>query len=264
MLFGLLVLLSVVLGIASFVGFILLTIQAFRSSAAWGVLVLLLSPIAALVYAIRNWDEARRPFLVYGCSFVGSCLCVVLALAAGVGAAVTSASAEMERAPLEHSMEPETASIADRVERPSPSLERDPALPAVEVALLDAAAVDRPADERVESAEPAEPAEPLTVMADGPEAPADDRTRRTLARADAPADYDPDAVPAGYTVVSFNEAQGYVGRRVRVLDGDGTLHEGLLSHADGGRLTLERDLGGGTVSYELNSRDVRSVQVYYR
>jgi hypothetical protein len=44
-------------------------VLAFRTSVLWGVLVLLV-PCAAIVFAIMNWAEARKPFLIYICGAV--------------------------------------------------------------------------------------------------------------------------------------------------------------------------------------------------
>ena len=262
LLFLIFMLLAVVLGLASLVGFVLLDIQAFRESPLWGLLVLFLSPIAAVIFAIRNWEQARKPFLVYAGGFVGSIVLVVLAVGASVGAAVTSGVAEFEQAaaaavpPSSHAEPQEQAAL------------EQPLAPVAE------ATAEAGADEAVVDVATLEPtnadAEARTVhVANDLLEPQDDRARRTQDRVageeeTAQAVDDPAAVPAGYTLVSFGEANVYLGRRVRVLDDEGNLHQGTLSEASRGKLVIEREMSGGTVSYELKPSDVRSLQIYFR
>lgn len=52
--------------------FVWLVVVAFRTRMRWGVSVLLLSPISAAVYAVKHWNKARFPFLVYITTFVTS------------------------------------------------------------------------------------------------------------------------------------------------------------------------------------------------
>lgn len=54
----------------SLVGYLWLAIVAFKRSVVWGVLVLLLSPITAIIYSLMNWFDARKAFLVYIVSFL--------------------------------------------------------------------------------------------------------------------------------------------------------------------------------------------------
>ena len=74
----LLMILSVILGLVSFGGFIWLVVVAFKESALWGILVLFLSPITALIFALKNWQEAKKPFLVYAGSWAGSILVLIM------------------------------------------------------------------------------------------------------------------------------------------------------------------------------------------
>ena len=57
--------LFIVLSIASLVSMVILVISAFKRSILWGIVVSLLSPIAAIVYGIKYFNEVKKPFLVY-------------------------------------------------------------------------------------------------------------------------------------------------------------------------------------------------------
>lgn len=57
--------------LAAFVTYVWLTVLAFKKSAGWGLAVLFLSPFAMIFYAIKFWDEAKKPFLIHAVSIVG-------------------------------------------------------------------------------------------------------------------------------------------------------------------------------------------------
>lgn len=61
-----------ILGLISFVIFIWLVVLAFKKRLWWGLGVLLLSPISATIFALKYWDEVKRPFLGYAATFFAS------------------------------------------------------------------------------------------------------------------------------------------------------------------------------------------------
>lgn len=54
----------------SLVGYIWLTVVGFKRNVVWGLLVLLFSPVSAIIFAATNWYEAKKPFLVYLVSMI--------------------------------------------------------------------------------------------------------------------------------------------------------------------------------------------------
>ncbi|MCI0529779.1 MAG: hypothetical protein L0Y56_20240, partial [Nitrospira sp.] len=68
---NMLVLLMIPLWLAAIVGYIWLVVRAFKTSTVWGLVVFLLSPLSAIIYALKYWDEAKKPFLVYMMPLVG-------------------------------------------------------------------------------------------------------------------------------------------------------------------------------------------------
>jgi len=62
--------LILVFAVLNLLGFFWLTIVAFQRSMLWGVMVLLFSPISAIVFALTNWFNAAKAFLVYIISFL--------------------------------------------------------------------------------------------------------------------------------------------------------------------------------------------------
>ena len=65
------IILWILFGTAIFTSFIWLVIVAFRQSVLWGFLVLFLSPFTAVIFAIKNWSEAKKPFLIHIISISG-------------------------------------------------------------------------------------------------------------------------------------------------------------------------------------------------
>jgi len=57
-------------GVISLIGYLWLVFVGFKRNVAWGLLVLLLSPITAIVFSLMHWYEAHKAFLVYIISFV--------------------------------------------------------------------------------------------------------------------------------------------------------------------------------------------------
>jgi len=49
----------------AFVGYIWLVVTGFRKNIFWGILVLLFSPLTAIIFAALNWFEAKKAFIAY-------------------------------------------------------------------------------------------------------------------------------------------------------------------------------------------------------
>ena len=47
-----------------------LAIRAFRKNPAWGLAVMLLSPVGATFFGLKYWDEEKKAFLAYLTTFV--------------------------------------------------------------------------------------------------------------------------------------------------------------------------------------------------
>lgn len=62
--------LFLVFSLLSFFAFLWLDIVAFKRGVGWGLAVLLLSPITAIVFSLVNWYEARKAFILYITTFL--------------------------------------------------------------------------------------------------------------------------------------------------------------------------------------------------
>ena len=72
------------LTLVSLVGYIWLVAVAFKRSVGWGIGVLLLSPISAIIFAVKYWQESKKPFLIYIGS-VSASIAMVFAMFAFMG-----------------------------------------------------------------------------------------------------------------------------------------------------------------------------------
>lgn len=80
-------------GLLSLVGGVMLVVAAFRVSAMWGLIVLLV-PFGALVFVVMYWEDAKRGFFV-GLAGTGA---AAIAFFAFVGSAMNSIGAQIEEA----------------------------------------------------------------------------------------------------------------------------------------------------------------------
>lgn len=88
-------LLSPLLSLVAVAAFIWLVVVAFKRSVLWGLLVLFLSPITAIVFAIKFWQESKKPFLAYIGSSVVSFALIIYAVSAMGGLAMMGMAGRM-------------------------------------------------------------------------------------------------------------------------------------------------------------------------
>lgn len=115
-----LVALGLLLAVASFVGSIWLVVVAFRKGGpVWGILTLVV-PFANVVFAVKFWSVAKKPFLASLVPGVISGVCFMLA----GGMAATAVGGEMARQAQEEARQEQArVAVAPEDEAPLPSLE---------------------------------------------------------------------------------------------------------------------------------------------
>jgi hypothetical protein len=67
-----LLLISQVSGLLAVAAFIWLIMRAFSKHFLWGIAVLVLSPISAVIFGIRHWRDEKQPFILYLGTFITS------------------------------------------------------------------------------------------------------------------------------------------------------------------------------------------------
>jgi len=268
---GLISLLWFVAGLVSLVGFVWLCVVAFRRHVGWGLAVLFLSPIAAIVFAAKHWQSSRKPFLVY----IGSCaMLVVLVVAAFTslgGFQMMGMAARMSRGE-ELGQEEAGRFVGDRMQRMEDSGMLTPEQEA-ELQRMQAmySEMQHEASESEASSDSIAPgSDPDSNVPDAGSATPRSGTVRTTpsrpsdARSTHGAVADVRLAPPGYKRVSLGEAIDYVGQTVRVMGKDGNEHRGRLAEVGRDMLLVERHLTGGIVRFELAREDVDSLLVAYR
>lgn len=62
--------LLVIIALATFCTYVWLVVTAFGKSVGWGIAVMLFSPLAALIFAAMNFEEAKKPFAAFMVCFL--------------------------------------------------------------------------------------------------------------------------------------------------------------------------------------------------
>ena len=279
---------SSILGIAlllTLIGFLWLVITGFKRSVVWGLLVFLFSPLTAIIFALTNWFDARKPFLIY-------MLSLLLAIGTGVYMYTEVGSANMQK-------------LSSRLQ--SGEISFDEAVRLMEKAMLQTGPVDLFKDEMQNSgvdpaaaqpaalasaAEPAvqssagdEPAReadvPPAEEVPAVEAPSEQVATQEEATQDtqtpappaAPAYPTPDRIepdplavrkeprPQDTVQISIDSAGRYIGRYLIIDMKNGSQQRGLLARADEKRLLINRKLYGGSMEYPVYHSQIKTIRV---
>lgn len=238
---GFLMFLAVALSLASFVFFISLVIKAFRAGTGWGLAVLFL-PFAVVVFAIKYWDEARKPFLLHVGSTVASWVMFFLAGMMAFSAAASEFEAAMNDPEFQAEMarmqaeaegnwdgnddwkgdEPSSTDTPSPTVTPSngfdatstPSLDVPSSVPSLDLPTLDSGSTE---------------GAPLPAVR-------------------------PKAVNA-------SRADRYVGSRVRIVGRNGMETVATLVGTKNNRLQLERDMSGGIATFSVRRSEIEALYV---
>jgi len=257
-----------VLGVASivsFAGWVWLVVQGFRKSVGWGLLMFFLAPFAAVVAAIRDWPEWKRPFLLYYGSFVAQVVMIVVCTVVGAFGHTRATEADQAGASAADSVVDRAASRAADHARESQDASPAPT-PAPDAAPAEGEAVEATHRARLPMEEIPDHAEPAAANAgehgiDPTGRPASASMTAHITDP-APAAADPvTTVPDGYEEVAVSTASTRVGSRVRIVGRDGRIHRGTLTEVENGRLHVNFDVSGGSVAMDFATSEIQSLQV---
>jgi hypothetical protein len=221
--------LGALLGLVAFVGSIWLVVVAFRKGGMlWGFLTLFV-PFANIVFAVKFWPDAKKPFLT---SFVPGVACGFCFFLAG-GMAASAVGGEMARQ-MQEEMQKEQA----RMNREARTPRSEP--------------VEMPSEEQ--------PAASIRVVDDASSAA---YVLNTLPPPALPkSEFDPETVTRdGYAPVPFADAKNYVGRAAKIVMKNGRTHRGTITAARPGAVELEQYLGAGSISVEFAARETETLLV---
>ena len=243
------------------VGFIWLCVVAFKRHPVWGLLVFFLSPITAVVFAMKHWQESKKPFLVYMGSFVG-CVALAVYLFSTVGLQMM-ALAEQAATEANAEIAAQSAGAADdTAEAPAPGPTEAPGAldPEEEAELRRAAEAMR----ELQTAETTEEPRPAETEASAPGSAAKGESLAGLASDLPPAGHLSDMVPPGFHLVPVGKAGDYIGKNIRIVGKDGKEIEGRLTNAGPHGISVERSLSSGTITFDLAANEVKTLLVSYQ
>ncbi len=223
--------------------FIWLVVIAFKQRVLWGVLVLLLSPIAAVVFGITCWRAAKKPFLAY-----------LVSLVAGVGAAgyafVALGGSQM-------------VDVAQRVEQGQYSEQE--AMAFIEQTMGDMEDSGMLSDEDQRELDRMQ--EMFEEIKQGSESPAIGHYEENEPPEDITAteEVEPEpetaAVRYAYRDVDVAELVPYVRNPVKVTTRDGRQHQAILLSMNADRITLQKKISGGKFDFEILTSKIARIQV---
>lgn len=235
--------LATVCWVAAFAGFVWLVVVAFNRSALWGVLVLLLSPITAIVYAVKFWDESKKPFMVYMGSSLAATALFMATIAAIGGAVMKEAALQMDQLEQQAAQDPGNSGAPDApapasmdpIQQALSRLEQEPTLSDGEPSPSALSVLD------IHGAEGGEDSWALLDDDDTEPAPKKPRPRNG--------------------VVQLGEAKLYIGEHFEIVTKGGREYQGRLVHAEGGELRLSRGMMAGSFTIDLKQSDVKSLRI---
>jgi len=238
------------LGLVCFAAYVWLVVVAFKHSTLWGVLVLLFSPITAIVFAVKFWPEPKKPFLLYVGSFSAYCA-ILLMFVVFLGGPMVKMAAEMSEGEITD--ERAAQLMGEHIDR-------------MESSGLMSAADKRDLQEvreqlREQSPQPEQQNEPATLTAAVPlsvreiSKPIDRDLPKTQPTAPKPT-----ATITSRDVVPVHQIGQHVGKRLRIVMRDGNELVVRLVANHGDELEFERRLSSGTMTVYVDPADIRSVR----
>jgi hypothetical protein len=240
------------LGLVCFAAYVWLVVVAFKHSALWGVLVLLFSPITAIVFAIKFWPEPKKPFLLYVGSF-SAYFAILLMFVVFLGGPMVKMAAEMSEG--EVTEERAAQLMGEHIDR-------------MESSGLMSEADKRDLQEvreqlREQSGQAEQEVEPATVPASLSRQVTDETNTidRDLPKTQ-PSATKPAVTLTSRDVVPVHQIGQHIGKRLRIVMRDGNELVVRLVANHGDELEFERRLSSGTMTVFVDPADIRSVRKY--
>jgi hypothetical protein len=222
--------------------FIWLAIIAFKKHILWGIAVLFL-PFAPIVFAIMNWQESKKPFLIN----VGSTVfAIVLVFGAGGAAFMMGAPMAAEATAVAGSEFEAGSNPAYVLAEATP-----PAAAESAPAGLGLESRTRDQDSSDDRELPSITLEPSAVRLDPTQAGMGTQMRATR-------------LSPGDEIPLDEIDETFVGAVLRVVSRDGLDSNARLTAVAPTVLSFERDVGIGTVTFELNHREIDAVYLSRR
>jgi hypothetical protein len=245
---AILIILAILVGLVGFAASIWLVAIAFRRSALWGLGVLFV-PFVGLVYAIKFWDEARKPFLIGLGSGVAAGVLFMTTVFTGATAVSNRLSHDLSEG-MAKDLSAQTPKMNQRGGSTEPAATENRSLESS--APLRAAPAGRIAETRTDVAS-ALPQDPDVFPA---------RNAKEAANRRPAPPYDPDRVTDdGFAPLALRDSSWAVGRAVKIVARSGQTHRGQLLGVGPKGYELEQTFGGGTVRVEFRDSEIEALWV---
>jgi hypothetical protein len=218
--------------------------HAFRKHAAWGVAVLVLSPVTAVIFGIRYWRDEKAPFLLYVATFtIAATLGLYVFTVKGGWDVARTAFHAQQYVHLQFSGEsgnisPEHTSLNTVGEASVP--------------------VDKAAESRHEESSPIQPDPAESPAIDsGQTAPEESTPKVTSAKPTG----SKKRYRAAYVTITPSMADDYIGMTVKVKRLNRPEQDCVLKRATPTTLAFEQHTSGGFLSFEYRQSDIEKLRV---
>ncbi len=270
------------------VGFIWLVVVGFKRSIAWGILIFLLSPFSAIIFAVTNWYDAKGSFLLYFITLIAVLASGFLIVEQHGGVErFEKVSAALESGQIKENevllyLDPNTLLPGEEDDSEEAELGID----------LDGDGIIDTPEAVITGEEPESVSRNNLTESDskrgtdrGIEAGAKDRTKRAETDNDeelvviieekqkalsypTPGTIvtDPLVAPkkkvkSGSVRVKLSKINNYIGRYFIVTTKKGNEHRGILVKVTKSRFILERKIYGGTFRYKISRKRVKRIDM---
>jgi hypothetical protein len=243
------------ISLVCFATFIWLVVVAFRHSALWGVLVLLFSPLTAIIFAIQNWQESKKPFLFYMGS-TAAMIAIFFAFFLTLGVPMLQMAKQLNEGDVsEAEMNAFMDQQIERMEDSGLLSEADAAKlretqAQMQVTVhetdgdMDADALNAALD-RADSLPQREP--PRTAPAPEPESTITASAVSTT------------RIRTNRDVIPLRDIDSHVGKKMRITMKDGSEYVGRYVDQADGELRFERRISSGSIDVHITKADIRSI-----
>ncbi len=264
-------LLASLLGLVALIALIWLLVRAFKRNILWGLAVLLLSPITAIIYGILYWRDDKKPFLAYITSFTAAVGLSLYVFTAWGGWEVVRTGLAVNQGIHDKNLTQQQAlaymnSGIDFIENSNPGEEDMNKLELMRRFINQNEANMSDADRQKLQNEILDLMEKEDLSAQDREAL--DKMRTQIGSTVTGSTAIPKTRAARpvksrlvYVPIKLSEASDYIGQVVKVTRKDSTEQQVLLTRVSPAGMHFERRKYGGTFSFSYRSKDIEALKV---
>jgi hypothetical protein len=285
-----LLILLIALGALTLVTLFWLGLNAAGKSTVWGIAVLLLSPISAVIYGISHWRDARKPFVAYSASLLSAIALGAYLVHASGSWQVMHTSLQMHRAVLSETYSDQEALAFARSSlsqlTPITPMERQQrrlqlmhdfvdwhessftkedreAIDRAISRLMYSAAMTGEQEMRLAELQKRVASKPMPVVADADidETAEEYTSSKDIFREESRRETSKPNHRLEYLPITAREARGYVGKMFMVTRRDGEEKQYKLIGTSPGALRFERRIPGGKYAFEYKYRDIERLRI---